>query len=103
LDYGDKLSRIEALWEFLIDPFPIMFGETWDIVSPRQKQIIRLHILSNMSYREVVLNLGIAYSTVKNTASDGIRKLNINGGAGALRREFYKQLLLKVSEVVLDG
>ncbi len=64
------------------------------ILTPREKSVFEL-LISNMSTKEIALELGISEKTVRNHISNVMQKLGVNGRAGAVVE------LLKLKELSL--
>jgi DNA-directed RNA polymerase specialized sigma24 family protein len=92
--------RLEELREFMEDPFPEIFGDKWDTLVPREKQVIRLHVLTGQSYTQLQLTLGIAYSTCRNHMNRARHKLEIYSDHGQIRHIFHRELLKRINEIL---
>ena len=77
-----------------------MFGEKWDTLSPREKQILKYHIFSGQSGKQTAMTFGIAFTTVKNHLHRARNKLGIYGGFGQIRLMLLNNLMSRIVDVL---
>lgn len=65
--HGPSKEEVEAFIEWIRHPLPT-FVNKWDLLSPREKEVLNGLVCFGKTLREVAMELGIAHQTAKNYA-----------------------------------
>lgn len=93
-------NKLEELREFMGDPFPEMFGDKWDTLTPREKQVIKLDVLTDKDQSQNQLVLGIVRSTYRNHKNRARWKLGIVQDRGQIKHLYHREILKKLNEIL---
>lgn len=95
------MSELQVLREFIDNPLPITFGERWDKLTPREKEVVNIDIFSEMDQRQSANTMGLAFSTYKNHLTSVYLKLGIGyGGRSRLTRRIIRKMLDRMEEAL---
>ena len=95
------MSELQVLREFIDNPLSITFGERWDRLTPREKEVVNIDVFSDMDQRQSASTMGIAFSTYKNHLGEVYLKLDVGyGGRSRLTRRIIREMLDRMKEAL---